>query len=311
MQADAISLQQAKDFLAKHTRGRAESIELIGAGAWSQCFGFRMGEQDLAIRFGRHLDDFQKDQRVSVYSSAALPIPIVSEIGSAFDGYYAIATRVYGMPLETVDAAQWRALVPSLADAMEAIRLVDISATHGYGGWDESGNAPQQAWGEHLLLTTIDTPDRRTYGWRSKLATNKLGDSTFDWGLALLKQWADVPVPRCLTHCDLINRNVLVEQDKITGVFDWGCSRYGDHLYELAWFEFWSPWYPDLDMGLLRAALAQRWREVDYIPAHQDERLMISYLHIGLDHLGYNAYTGDIKSLEATAYRMRELVPHE
>jgi len=307
MQADAISLQQAKDFLARHTHQRAESIDLIGAGAWSQCFGFRMGEQDLAIRFGRHIDDFHKDQRASAYATPTLPIPKVLEIGPAFDGYYAIATRVYGVPLESVNAAQWRALVPSLADALEAIRLTDISSTHGFGGWGEDGNATQKSWADHLLAATIDTPDRRTFGWRNKLAQNEIGTATFDWGLARLQRLADVPVPRNLIHCDLINRNVLVEQAKLTGVFDWGCSLYGDHLYELAWFEFWSPWYPELDMGLLHAALEQRWRDAGYSPEHKVERLRASYLHIGLDHLAYNAFTGDIESLEATAQRMRAL----
>lgn len=309
MQADAISLQQAKDFLAAHTHHRADAIELIGAGAWSQCFGFRVGQQDLAIRFGKHVDDFHKDQRASAYATPNLPIPRVLEIGPAFDGYYAIATRVYGVALESVNATQWQALVPSLADALEAIRLADISSTHNFGGWGEDGNATQQTWADHLLGTTIDTPDRRTFGWRTKLAQNDIGSKTFDWGLAQLQRIAHVPISRNLVHCDLINRNVLVEQDKITGVFDWGCSLYGDHLYELAWFEFWSPWYPDLDMGLLRTALEQRWRNHGYTPENSAERLMASYLHIGLDHLGYNAFTGNIESLEATAHRMRTLIP--
>lgn len=308
MQADAISLQQAKDFLARHTHGRAESIELIGAGAWSQCFGFHLGVQDLAVRFGRHVDDFQKDKRASAYATSALPIPEVLEIGPAFDGYYAIATRVYGVPLESVNAAQWQKLVPSLADTLEAIRLADVSLTQGFGGWGEDGNATQPSWADHLLVSMIDTPDRRTFGWRNKLARNEMGTATFDWGFARLKSVAQVPVPRDLIHCDLINRNVLVDTDRIAGVFDWGCSLYGDHLYELAWFEFWSPWYPELDMRLLTAALEQRWRDTGYNPDYKEERLRASYLHIGLDHLAYNAFTGNVESLEATAHRLRELV---
>jgi hypothetical protein len=35
---------------------------------------------------------------------------------------------------------------------------------------------------------------------------------------------------------------------------------------------------------------------------------MACYLHIGLDHLAYNAYLGDWATLAATADRMRALV---
>ena len=115
-------------------------------------------------------------------------------------------------------------------------------------------------------------------------------------------------MPRSLIHSDLINRNVLVHEDKISGIFDWGCSIYGDHLYELAWFEFWAPWLPTLDIPYLRSALEQRWAEVGYAPVDQAARLMACYLHIGLDHLAYNAYKGDWPAVAATAARMHALV---
>ena len=37
---------------------------------------------------------------------------------------------------------------------------------------------------------------------------------------------------------------MLVDGGRITAVLDWGCSLYGDFLYELAWMQFWLPWYP-------------------------------------------------------------------
>jgi hygromycin-B 4-O-kinase len=124
----------------------------------------------------------------------------------------------------------------------------------------------------------------------------------------LLKKVANDSVPRCLVHCDLINRNVLVNDDTIAGVFDWGCSLYGDHLYDLAWFEFWAPWYPRLNMQYLRSEIERRWREVGYTPEDKEVRLIACYLHIGLDHLAYNAHLGDWPAVSATAERMRTLV---
>jgi len=40
----------------------------------------------------------------------------------------------------------------------------------------------------------------------------------------------------------------------------------------------------------------------------RDERLMACYLHIGLDHLAYNAHLGDMSALWATAERLQALV---
>ena len=91
-------------------------------------------------------------------------------------------------------------------------------------------------------------------------------------------------------------------------MFDWGCSLYGDHLYELAWFEFWAPWCPELDIPYLRSELERHWRAVGYAPADKEARLRACYLHIGLDHLAYNAFIEDEAALLATAQRMQTLV---
>lgn len=303
-----VTVEQAHAFLVSHCSTRVTDVALVGEGAWSRCFGFRQGDQALVIRFGNYVDDFEKDQVAYRYATPDLPIPKVSEIGQAFGGYYAISTRVHGVPLERIDAAQWQAVVPSLAAALEAMRTADLSATSGIGGWGVEEKAPGVAWSSHLLAVGNDTPDRRTYGWRKKLAASSLGDATFSWGFDLLQQAVRDSVPRSLLHCDLINRNVLVDRDQISGVFDWGCSLYGDHLYELAWFDFWSPWHPDLDMAILRAELERRWQEVGYVPSDKEARLLACYLHIGLDHLAYNSYIDDEVNLLATAERMRTLV---
>jgi len=299
---------QVQAFLATHFDRASTHIARIGAGAWSQCFGFRRDDQELVIRFGQHVGDFRKDQRASSYRSPDLPIPEVLTIGHAFDGFYAISTRVHGVPLESLNATQWQSMIPSLAAALEAMRLADVSATVGFGGWGDAGDAPYARWSGHLLSVGDDSPDRRTYGWRARLAASPQADVVFTWGFDRLKQVANDSVPRGLIHGDLINRNVLVNESSITGVFDWGCACYGDHLYDLAWFEFWAPWFPSLSIDLLRSELERRWRAVGYVPHLKEERLLACYLHIGLDHLAYNAHLGDISALAATAERMQMLV---
>jgi hygromycin-B 4-O-kinase len=302
-----IDAEQAAAFLRGQFDPASTEVEPAGAGAWSQCFGFRLAAQDLVVRFGKYVDDFENDRRAHAYAAPGLPVPRVLAIGQAFDGYYCISTRARGIPLESVSAEHWRVLVPSVVQALEALRTSDVSAASGFGGWGGDGQAPFAAWRDFLLRVGDDTPDRRTHGWRAKLATSPEDVAAFEWGYDLLARCASDSVQRYLVHCDLINRNVLVDSERITGVFDWGCSLYGDHLYDLAWFEFWAPWSPALDIGLLRALLEQRWREVGHWPEDMATRLRACYLHIGLDHLAYNAYLGDWPTLIATAERMRVL----
>lgn len=308
-----VTLQQAQSFLNNHFGSEVSNVEVVGAGAWSKCYGFRKDKQELVIRFGKYVDDFQTDQRAFAYNSLALPIPEVLEIGQAFDGYYAISTRVYGSPLEQLSRKDWSQVVPSLVSALEALRLADVSHTSGFGGWNSEGDGMRPTWAEHLLAVGDDLPERRTYGWREKLATSAEGEKVFWWGVDLLEAilvdtLVSDSIPRCLVHCDLMNRNVLVNEGKISGVFDWGCALYGDHLYDLAWFEFWAPWHPELDVGYLRRELEQRWHEVGYVPNGLGSRLLACYLHIGLDHLAYNAYLGDWDTLMTTVARMMALV---
>jgi hygromycin-B 4-O-kinase len=303
-----IDSGKAQAFLAEHFDPAVADLEPVGAGAWSRAFGFRRGNTELVARFGRHVDDFEKDRRAHAYCTPDLPIPAVLAIGPAFDGYYAISTRVRGVPLETLGPAEWQAVTPSLVAALEALRLADLTGTAGFGGWGGAGQAVYASWSEFLLAVGIDTPNRRTYGWRARLASSSAGEAAFTWGFELLGQVVADSAPRSLIHADMINRNVLVEGERITGVFDWGCSSYGDHLYDLAWFEFWAPWHQDLDIALLRSALERRWRAVGYAPQNLAARLTACHLHIGLDHLAYNAYLGDWPTLAATAERMRAIV---
>src|SRR4030095_6193180 len=205
-----VDTRQAHAFLASHLKTEPTEVALVGEGAWSRCFGFRRGEEDLVIRFGHYLDDFEKDQLAHVYATPDLPIPEVFEIGQAFGGYYAISTRAYGVPLETLSAPQWLAVMPSLVSALEAMRRADLSSTSGVGGWGIAQKASECSWSTHLLTVGDDMPTQRTHGWRKKLAASPQGEAAFTWGFDLLKKVVSDAAPRSLIHADLVNRNVLV-----------------------------------------------------------------------------------------------------
>ena len=95
----------------------------------------------------------------------------------------------------------------------------------GWGGWGSDGVAAESGWRDHLLAIADDAVDERTHGRRERLRDHSDGDACFRWALGLLDSVASDDVPRSVVHCDLINRNVHVVGDTITGIFDWGCGR--------------------------------------------------------------------------------------
>jgi hygromycin-B 4-O-kinase len=272
--------------------------EPAGVGMWSRCFGFEHDGARLVVRFGQHVGDFECDRVAADFARPGLPIPQVHEIGETVDGYYAISDRVDGTPLEECPADRWPSLVPAVTDALVTMRDVP-PAGPGWGGWGSDGVAASSGWRDHLLAIEEDAVDARTHGTRERLRDHPDGDACFRWALGLLESVASDDVPRSVIHCDLINRNVHLVGDTITGIFDWGCGRYGDPLYELAWFDFWAPWHPNLDARPLFGTTGD--------PVDSD-RYLACLLHIGIDHLGYNAKIGDEGALEATAARTRAVV---
>jgi hygromycin-B 4-O-kinase len=299
----------ARRFLEDHLGRDVGPVEWVGEGAWSRCFGFQDGARDLVIRFGRHVDDFENDRCAAGFRNARLPVPEVLEIGRAFGAWFAISTRGHGEPLEELPADAWREVLPSCLALLDAVREVDLSATTGWGGWDASGSAPFASWRDFLLAVDVDTPERRTHGWRARLAASPVGDAGFLAGHGRLSELTrELPVARHLVHADLINRNVLVAGGRVTAVFDWGCSFYGDFLYDVAWLEFWAPWHPGLAAVGIREAARRHYEAIGLDVPDFERRMLACAIHIGLDHLAYNAFTGDDRALAAVTDRLDPLV---
>jgi hygromycin-B 4-O-kinase len=294
----STSSDDARDFLRAHLGHDVGDVELVGEGWWSRCFGFRDGDRDLVIRFGRHADDFRKDRRAAGFASAALPVPDVLEIGDAFDGHFAISSRAYGVDLESIETREWRSVLPAFFAALDALRAIEVPGEAGYGGWDAEGRAPYRSWREFLLSVELDTRERRTYGWRRRLIDSPVGDAPFIAGVHALRALADAAPPAArVVHADLINRNVLVDGDRLTAVFDWGCALYGDFLYDIAWLAFWEPWYPALTEIDIRAQARAHYASIGLDVPDYEARIRACMLHVGLDHQAWNAGTGDFETL--------------
>ncbi len=303
-----VDVARAEAFLATLFGSPCSDVVHLGKGVWSKAFAFRRVGRHYVIRFGAHQEDFTKDRFASRYACPALPIPLIVELGEAFGGYYAISERVFGSYIDGVDEAQMRALLPSVFAALDATRLAGLSDTTGYGLWGADGTAPYPSWRAALVDVANDRPADRTHGWQERIVASPVGIRLFEQAYGHLVELADrIPEERHLIHNDLLHYNVLVEADRITGVLDWGCSMYGDFLYDLAWLCFWQPWYPAWRRIDFRAEAARHYASIGLDVPDFEERLRCCQIHIGLAGQAYLAHTGDWANLKDTAQRTLEV----
>jgi hygromycin-B 4-O-kinase len=308
MPAGRIDREAVETFLVHRFGHEIRDVTALAEGAWSQAFGYRLDDGDLVVRFSALEEDFRKDELASRHASPALPIPPILEIGETSIGYYAISERRYGEMLERVDEAQMRALLPSIMGTLDAIRLADIGGTSGFGGWAAEGNAPHSSWSAALLDVASDLPGLRHHGWRQRLATSPTGDGPFLEAFEQLTSVApDLPDERHLIHSDLLNRNVLVDKDHVTAVFDWGSSMYGDFLFDLAWVCFWGPWSPAFRTIDFRQAAVDHYAAIGLEVPDLERRLRACQLWIGIDGQAYQAFKGRWDDLAWTAARTVEV----
>jgi hygromycin-B 4-O-kinase len=299
-----VKTDEAEAFLVGRFGAGVTDIRAIVGGAWSKAYAFRRAGAHFIARFGGYPDDFERDRLVGRYASADLPIPMVIEIGQAFGGYYAISERMFGEFIDHLDGERMRATLPSLFAALDAVRAVDLSATTGYGSWDPTGVAPHPSWKAALLDVATDRPEDKGHGWRRRMEASSTGAERFDEALRHLSALAAFcPEERHLIHRDLIHFNVLVADDRISAVFDWGCALYGDFLYDLASVAFWSAWYPAWQGIDIRAEAVRHFAAIGLDVPHFDERFRCCQIHAGLDAQQFQALVGDWGNLERAAKR--------
>jgi hygromycin-B 4-O-kinase len=300
---------QATRFLATRFGTPIDDVTRLGHGEWSTAYAINTAGRAFVIRFGAHRDDFERDRFASGFSSPELPVPAIIEIGEAFGMHYAISERLFGSYLDDLDEHQMRATLPSLFATLDAVRVLDLSATNGYGIVETDGNAPFPSWPEFLLDVAIDRPGARVSGWRDPMAASETGTETFDAALAQLQRLLPaLPATRHLVHSDLLNFNVLVSDDRISAVLDWGCTLYGDFLYDVAWFVYWAPVYPTWHAIDFAGEAAKHYAATGLDVPFLTERLHCCLLHIGLVDQVYNAFKRRWDRVADGAARTREIL---
>jgi hygromycin-B 4-O-kinase len=298
-----ITAEEARAFLRARGHDATDLAPLTG-GLWSATFAFREAARDYVVRFHERRDDLEKDRLAERWRSPALRIPHMVEIGDHGTGGYGIAERVTGVPLDGLDEAGMRRVLPSLFAAMDAMRDADLAGTAGYGLWHGDGRAPYRTWRDALA------PD--VHGRRDELLTLPVGVAEFDAAVARMSELMPfAPDERHVVHNDLLNFNVLVDSVGVI-LLDWGASIFGDFLYDAALLTFWWPWFRERWGGIDIRGEIERHHTLTgaRIPAFA-ERLRLCELDIGIDHILFQARRGQRENSLWTAGRTAELAARD
>lgn len=270
----------------------AKDIAPLGEGAWSRAFSFESDEKKYVLRWSRDRRNFDRDALAyQLFNSEKLPLPPIFQVGETIDLFYAVSELREGEFLESMPQVRFDEIVPSVCELLDSLRMTDLSKTWGYGFWDGKGKGEHDSWKKYLLSVNVDQPNRLTYRWMEKLVEHPKILHGFNTLYKELMERVNIcPEERYLIHSDLINRNVLVDRNKISAVLDWGSSVFGDYLYDLAWFIYYEPWHSVFQASNLIVNLIDHTKNSHASVANMRERIACYLLHIGLDSIGYNIY---------------------
>ncbi len=287
-----------------------EAVAPLAVGDWSRAYALRHRGQDLVIRFGLEMTDFAKDERAAALAGPDLPVPAVVARREVDGVPVCVTERVGGVVLETLDRSGWRSVMPSLLAVLDALRAVPTFGS-GFGPWDESGHAPRRDVQRWYLGVAEGPPGSVHHCGRDAIAASSVGAGALDRGLAVIGDLVEaVPSGRHLVHGDLVNANVHVDPGTgaISGVFDWGCALWGDHLYDLAWLDTWSSWHPPMDEVALVATVLDHLARTGVDLTDAAARLRLARVHILLDSLSYCATRGRDQDLVDVHARLLPLL---
>jgi hygromycin-B 4-O-kinase len=296
------NLESIRAFLSQRFPDISDVEELQG-GAWSSAYSFRSSGRDLILRLGRQAEDFNKERVASTWQAPGVPVPEVFDLGEAFDGVYIVSQRHEGEKLADLDSSRVPRVIENLFGVLVAMREIQLPG-QGFGVWTTPGcDATAGTWAEYLR-SVGDTDETRLVDWRAKLAKHERANRAFRLGGAALSDLSmDLPDTRGLVHADLLLNHLVGRNDEVTAVFDWGNAMAGDPLYDVAWILYCIPWFPTIERQHV-LALARR----HFLNDDIDRLLPLYELHIGVASLQYQAFAGDLASLDISVDAISKLL---
>ena len=194
---------------------------------------FRLGEE-MSVRLPSHkmyVPQIDKEHRWLPALAPHLPLPIPRPIakgkpGCSFPSPWSIYGWLEGEPAAIVGVRDHDRLADELAAFLRALRSASIEGGPPAGSHSFNRGGPVSAWDEQTR-TTID-----------QCAGAIDGDGAIAvWDAAMAAEWAG---PNVWVHGDVTGSNLLMRDDRLCGVIDFGCAAVGDPACDLtaAWTMF-------------------------------------------------------------------------
>ena len=208
----------------------------IDVGHHSKTCSFMHNNKQYIVRRSKVNYNYKKDQRVSLMLGDILPVPKVLMLKKYGDYFYCVQNKVRGVTADKILEEEYKLLLPQIFESLHKIHSFKIDGFTGFGTWDSKGVAPFDTWAEYL--DDVHNEEKWENLSKSTKFNLKLISKLY---LKLAKLLPHIESEQALLHGDFGRDNLLVLKGKISGIIDWGESKIGDRLYDIAWIYLWNP----------------------------------------------------------------------
>lgn len=296
-----IDTKKVIAFLQKNFDKNTSSINFLKGGEMSQAFSFKSNGKDLVIRINNKSYSFEKDRYAfEHFNSLRVPIPKIFSLGR-FDKnlFYAISEMASGKTLDLYDTKTREKLLPQLISIHDAIRNTKIEGNGKFGDWDSRGDAEFDSWKEFILGKKDDVYEN----WEKLYKSTFLEREPVEKITKRINELSNFLPEEChLIHGDYGGNNMTGTKEKITGVLDWGESKYGDSIYDISWMEF---YFEDIAYGNI---FFKHYQNTGLNTKNFNERLLCYQLHIGLGGIGFFALSEQKESYKWAKNKLLNLL---
>lgn len=216
--------------------------------------------------------------------------------------YYEIHTKIVGETLRDISGERFYKLLPKIALNLKKINCIDISNCEGFGWFDENGQGAYASLQDFLQGFFHEKQSGYWKNWyelfEGDILDRDIFQNLYDTMLAMSKYCEG---RRYLVHGDFHLGNIIMDDDKITGIIDWDNAMYGDFIYDIATLQGTLPQYNIAEM--FKEYYEANNTRIPYF----DERFKCMSLCKGLDSLRFFAKHGWKESYNSVLQYLKEL----
>ena len=247
---------------------------------------------DLILRVSRSTTFAAEQWATDQARRMGVPVPEILLVDDAVpigDGHVAawIHRTLHGQPLWTVSDEQMARRLT--ADAGEVLARIHAVPTNGPGLLDARGHGRHENFSDVLA-------------WDDQAAdaalANGIGRADVDQAARLLDDGRRLWVAPRLLHGDWLQEHILVQDDAVVGIIDFGGTRGGDPAYDIAYWQFF--WDTE---RFPATALLEGYRRAGDPGPRLDARVHLCRLGFSMRAMGY--YTGTGRSFPAQHAALR------